>query len=245
MAKRILISVLTPTKNRASTYVPMCIESVQGQRQTDFDFEHIIVNDGSTDNTAEVLKQYAKKYPNIKIINRKVSGGPAKAYNSAFKKSKGSLIVPFDDDDIMPPASLQIRYEYMRDNPRVDWSSGYLLHIDENNKLMLDKMDQATPDIPSQKRLFATMIATNVIKNDTVTIRRQALTKAGGWDEKIHAGQDWGLWTDLLFHGCRHGLIKSYLAIYRLHKKMRSANFSQDAGWRQTNLYCKEKYNIK
>jgi glycosyltransferase involved in cell wall biosynthesis len=244
MSKKLLFSILTPTKNRAGSFLAQTIRSVQTQVCNDFNYEHILINDGSTDNTDKVIKQFQKSDSRIKYIGLKESVGPAKALNRGFKMSKGELITTLDDDDILPPTSLALRVEFMRLNPKVDWSSGFLINIDKDNRLYFDLLEQTTPFDIAKGNFFQKMLKTNWIKNNTLAIRRKALEKIQGWDENIHAGQDWALYMDLIHHKFKYALNHSYLALYRIHKKQRSGKFAKDKSWEKTREYFIQKYNL-
>ncbi|HKK53946.1 MAG TPA: glycosyltransferase family A protein [Patescibacteria group bacterium] len=90
------ISVIIPTYNRAN-FLPRAIKSVLNQ--TFKDFELIIVDDGSTDNTKEVINNYLKNDDRIKYIYQQNSGGPPKPKNTGIKIAKGEYIAFLDSDD--------------------------------------------------------------------------------------------------------------------------------------------------
>jgi glycosyltransferase involved in cell wall biosynthesis len=245
MSKKTLFSILTPTKNRAKNFLPQTIQSVQGQILGNFDYEHIIIDDGSTDSTAAVVKRFAKQDKRIKYFRLPQSQGPAKALNAGLKIAKGNLITTLDDDDLLPPSSLKMRVDFMRRNTDVDWSSGFLLNIDENNRLYDDLLEQTTPlDVPG-KNFFGRMLQNNLIKNNTLVIRKKCLDKINGWDENIQAGQDWALCMDLIFYKFKYALNPCYLALYRIHSRQRSAKFRKTKAWDETRTYFMQKYRRK
>lgn len=99
-----LVSILTPFKN-TSQYLPECIESIQ--KQTYVNWELLIIDDDSTDNSFEVVSNYAKNDSRIKLL--KNSGtGIIDALRMAFKRSKGEYITRMDSDDIMTPNKLEV-----------------------------------------------------------------------------------------------------------------------------------------
>lgn len=97
MKKNPLISVIIPTYN-FSKYIVKCIESIQAQDYTNI--EIIIINDGSTDNTQEILDHLQSKDPNLKIINKK-NEGVSIARNVGIENAKGEYIVFVDGDDYL------------------------------------------------------------------------------------------------------------------------------------------------
>ncbi|MFJ1364962.1 glycosyltransferase family 2 protein [Capnocytophaga canimorsus] len=95
-------SVIIPVYN-VEKYLPECIDSVLAQ---DFsDYEVILVNDGSTDNSGNICDEYGKKYSNIKVIHKE-NGGLSDSRNFGIKEAKGQYIWFFDADDIMEGGSL-------------------------------------------------------------------------------------------------------------------------------------------
>lgn len=102
-----LISVVIPIYN-VEKYLDSCIESVI--RQTYQNLEILLVNDGSTDQSEKICREYANKDARIKIINRK-NGGLSAARNSGIREAKGKYIFLLDSDDVIHTKTLQILYE--------------------------------------------------------------------------------------------------------------------------------------
>lgn len=104
-----LISVIVPVYN-GQDYLEKCIDSIE--RQTYKSLEVIIVNDGSTDDTAAVCVRLRETYPNVRVINREDEGVSA-ARNAGIDSAEGSFIAFVDADDRMRPKTLQVLYECM------------------------------------------------------------------------------------------------------------------------------------
>ncbi len=107
-----MISVIIPVYN-AQRYLAETLDSVLNQ--TYKDFELILVNDGSTDNSLEILREYEKKDSRVKVITDENHGAPH-ARNLGFDNSKGEYIMFFDADDIMEPRALEILSAHMSEN---------------------------------------------------------------------------------------------------------------------------------
>lgn len=101
------ISVIIPAYN-AQEYLRECLDSVLAQSFSDF--EAIVVNDGSTDDTLKIAEEYALKDPRIKILNE-VNSGVSAARNIGIKSAKGTWLTFLDSDDTITPDSLSILYE--------------------------------------------------------------------------------------------------------------------------------------
>lgn len=112
MIKSYKISVIVPVYN-VEDYIKETLNSLMNQ--TIKDFEVIMVNDGSTDNSVEIIKSYMKKYENIVLINQE-NGGPSKARNRGIAEANGEFIVFMDSDDLIPKDSLEVRYDLAKKN---------------------------------------------------------------------------------------------------------------------------------
>src|SRR5438132_1625714 len=95
LPQRPLVSVLVANYNYGA-YVGQAIESVLGQ--TYGDFEVIVCDDGSTDNSCEVIGRYVRQDPRVKLV-RKANGGMASSWNVAYRHSRGEVLCPLDSDD--------------------------------------------------------------------------------------------------------------------------------------------------
>lgn len=107
-----IISLIIPVYN-VEKYLRKAFESVQSQ--TFKDFEVIIINDGSTDNSLKIILEFCKKNKNFVLINQENSG-PAAARNTALKVSKGEYIAFMDSDDYLEPNFLECLYEAAKKN---------------------------------------------------------------------------------------------------------------------------------
>ena len=97
MKKQIKVSVLMPAYN-VEKYVGEAIESILNQTFKDFEF--IIINDGSTDNTPKIIKEYAKKDKRIKFIDNKKNKGFIASLNECLDNATGEYVAKMDSDDI-------------------------------------------------------------------------------------------------------------------------------------------------
>lgn len=105
--QKILVTVVIPAFN-AEEYLPDCIRSIAQQKAF---FEAIIIDDGSTDNTATILDEYAERDPRFKIIHT-TNGGPASARNIGIKHATGKWITFVDADDLIEPSFLSVPDNY-------------------------------------------------------------------------------------------------------------------------------------
>lgn len=108
------VSVIMPAYN-VEKYIGEAIKSILNQTFTDF--ELIIINDGSTDDTASIIKQYAKKDKRIKFVNNKDNRGFIARLNDCLDIATGEYVAKMDSDDISLPSRLEKQVEFLDNNP--------------------------------------------------------------------------------------------------------------------------------
>jgi glycosyltransferase involved in cell wall biosynthesis len=169
-----LVSVIIPTYNRAN-YVTDAIDSVLKQTYTNY--EIIVVNDGSKDNTEQVLAPYQDR---VTIINKK-NGGPSVARNVAIAASKGELIAFLDDDDRWLPHKLALQAPLFADpNVNLVHTAGHF--YDESNGW---ENTQFVGDID-----FHALLGMKIIYVQTIVTRKSVLDEIGPFDEALPAAED-------------------------------------------------------
>ncbi|MFA5856885.1 MAG: glycosyltransferase family 2 protein [Candidatus Pacearchaeota archaeon] len=128
-----IISVIMPAFN-AEKYLVEAIDSILNQTFKDFEF--IIINDGSTDKTLDIINKYISKDKRIILINNLSNQGIIKSLNLGLKISKGKYIARMDADDISIKDRLEIQYKYLEKNPNIFLLGSGAIDIDESgNKL--------------------------------------------------------------------------------------------------------------
>ena len=115
-----LVSVLTPTRNRAEL-IPEAIESAL--RQTYRPLEHVVVDDGSTDDTARIVEDYVRRHPDVvRLIHHADSQGPARRREEALALARGELVALLDDDDVWLPEKVERQVATLAERPRAGFS---------------------------------------------------------------------------------------------------------------------------
>lgn len=127
-----LVSIITPTYNCAK-FIAKTIDSVKAQ--TYKNWEMIIVDDRSQDNTREIVEEYVKDDPRIQYHLLEVNSGAAVARTTAMKLAKGSYMAFLDSDDIWTPDKLERQIQWMEENG-VAFSCTAYEQIDENDNLL-------------------------------------------------------------------------------------------------------------
>lgn len=201
------ISVIIPAYNQAR-YLPMAIQSVLAQ--TYRDFEIIVVDDGSTDDTSVVAKGFGTIVRYVRQENRGLAG----ARNTGIRLARGQFLAPLDSDDEWVPTALERLVELATLNPGAAVYHGGWRYIDEQGRelpqaphLMVVPPDQA----------YRTMVRGNYLAVGTVLMRREIVVEAGAFDESLRRVEDWNLWLRLLQGG--HAILGSSDCVlrYRLH----------------------------
>lgn len=181
------ISVIMSVFN-AERCVSRAIESIM--KQTFKNFELIIIEDGSNDNTLDILKNYAKNDKRIKLVINKTNIGLTKSLNKGIKLSKGEFIARHDVDDVSLPFRLEKQLDFMTNNPEFAFC-GSNIFIQQNQKydIKIFEIDEI------RKKL----IIKNCFTHSTIFIRKGVLNLYGFFNEKYLYGQDYELWCRLIF----------------------------------------------
>ncbi len=177
------VSVIVATYNRCEM-LKEAIDSVLAQ--TFHDWELIIVDDGSRDQTAEVVLAYAEKDKRIKFV-RQTNAGCAAARNTALSHITGAYVAFLDDDDTYLPGKLEKQAGYLDANPNV-----YLVYseaevIDKNNM-----RSGVVPKIP--KESFAELLIGFPVPPTAMLVRRECFDKVGGFCTQLRSGDDLDMW---------------------------------------------------
>lgn len=207
MSQSPTVSVVISTYNR-SNLLPQAIQSVLAQ---DFrDFELIIIDDGSTDETRQVVDRFVD--PRIRYVYQ-TNAGLAAGRNTGIRESRGKYIAFLDDDDLYQQDNLAIQTAFLKDHPEVGWCSGGFLITDMRGQV-LDKQQpwDAFPDLRVRTWLFACPTCPSAVMVDRVWIDR-----IGGFDTQHEATDDWDAWLRLAQAGCRMAWVKTVACHYRLH----------------------------
>lgn len=114
-----LLSIIIPAYN-ASDYLDDCLSSIYSDSTNQQDFEVIIVNDGSTDNTLEKIQKWSNLYSNILTLNKQLNAGVSSARNAAIDVSSGEYLTFLDADDWFDPRGIYLMIQELISHPEVD-----------------------------------------------------------------------------------------------------------------------------
>jgi len=189
--KNPFFSVLVPTYNQAG-YLGAALDSILAQ--TFSDFEIIVVNDGSTDNTEEVMKKYAELDARIRIFS-KPNRGAGSALNHGLKNASGKWISWLSSDDLYLPYHLELRHSEIRQNPEVQYIYSIPLYFSDDGHDPVDQPSlESLPPLHLQTLTFLYMCYVNGI---TMVAKKELLEAGGGFCEYLKCSQDYATWTKL------------------------------------------------
>lgn len=211
-----LITVLMPAYN-AEKYINEAIASVLNQTFTDF--ELLIINDGSTDTTKQIIESFED--PRIRLVNQ-TNQGIAAALNIGLLNAKADLIARFDADDICMPERLMVQYHFLLDHPEyiivgsdaefIDMNGNYVyarsLPAHTNNEIQELGLDKCP------------------LIHSAVLFRKAPIMRAGGYNIHAHGFEDLLLWAKVIKQGKVHNLSQKLLQV-----RLSPESISVDRKW--------------
>lgn len=214
--KKPKVSIIMSTFNRADKFLRPAIDSVI--HQTEQDWELIIVDDCSTDNTEAVCKEYTDKDKRIHYVKMKQNSGSDTApKNLGVGISRGKYIAYIDDDCEFYPYHLEVLLAKLENDPSVDLVYCDMVLEDLNNPARGLQPGIAF-DWDAQFLLNRNYIDVNEVMH-----RRDAIFKVGGFDEKLPRFVDWNLWVRMAKAGVNMQRVPIVAAKYKLHNETKSA----------------------
>lgn len=215
-----LISIIMPAYN-AAAYIKEAIDSVLAQ--TYLNWELIIIDDGSTDDTAKIVKEESLKDKRIRCYYQ-ANGKQGKARNLGISKSNGKYLAFLDSDDIWMPEKLEIQViEIQEKNVDLVFSDSYIFNNAETDLYKRMNIKGAVFYDRNSVQLF---LKGNGIPILTVLVKKEKIITAGGFSEKfdIQNVEDYHLWLKLLMSNNIFYSSDQVLAKYREHNNSATAN---------------------
>ena len=211
-----LVSIIISCYNHQD-YITQCIESIV--RQTYSNIELIVIDDGSTDKSADILEQLSKKYDFS--FERQINMGLTKTLNKAIDKARGKYIAPLGSDDYLMLDKTEKQVQYLEHHQAIAVVGGNILCIDDNGQI---KEKQRLK--PYREIDFLTVFLTpkQLPAAPTVLIRADVLQEVGGFN--IHCNlEDLDLWLRITHAGYRIAVLNDLLAYYREHRNNSYKNY--------------------
>jgi len=214
MGETTSISILLPARNAAKT-LPLAIESCLAQSLPDF--ELVLVDHGSSDNTFSLMKKYVRRDSRVRAARAPVGASFVRALNYCTREAEGDVLVRMDADDFSYADRLQCQIKYMAEHPEVA-ACGALVRI----RLRQSDMSGVDPlpgyadyekwlnELVTPEEVAAERYIDSPIANPTAMIRRESMEKYGGYED-VEWAEDYDLWLRMLQAGERIGKVDRVL----------------------------------
>jgi glycosyltransferase involved in cell wall biosynthesis len=209
------VSVIIATRNR-SYFLKETLESVLAQ--TFRDYEIIVVDDGSTDNTREVVQGYGDK---IRYFFKDLHCAAA-ARNFGVSQASGEYIAPLDDDDLWFPNKLDVQMNILENNPDLGFVSHEASVTDETAKINTHQWKKKA-DTPES---FFGLYEESYIHHSSIVFRKKFFDQVGGYDASLLTTEDYDLWLRLS-KVCKFKYFYTPLTLYRMHPQNKHKNHVQ------------------
>jgi peptidoglycan/xylan/chitin deacetylase (PgdA/CDA1 family) len=199
-----MISVIVPCYNAAST-LEIALKGLE--RQTFRDFEIIMVDDGSADNTIEVAQSWCARRPYMRLVQRPHAGVSA-TRNAGLREARGEWLLFHDADDFLSPTALSRLAKAAAQSPDHGVVVGRTARIDSSGRAwpfpLWDLSDAA-----------GTLAYGCALAIHSALVRRKCVLEVSGFDEGLTSAEDWDLWRRIAFRGQRFHQISNVVAFYR------------------------------
>ena len=199
-----LITVLMPVYNGA-TYLTVAIDSILNQTFSDFEF--LIIDDGSTDQSIDQIMSYDD--PRIQLIKNKNNRGQSETLNKGLSLARGKYIARMDQDDISMPERLKKQLDFMENNSDVDVCGSWLQLMGKYNGII---------ELETQSEEIKISLLTNQnLAHSAVMIRKSTLVKYDlNYNPTLTVGNDYDLWVRMLEY-CSFANLPEPLLKFRMH----------------------------
>ncbi|MGB7789238.1 glycosyltransferase [Methanoregula sp.] len=208
-----VVSVIIPVYN-GQRYLAETIESVIAQ--TVKNWEIIAINDGSTDNSLEILEKYTHEHPgHIRFVTVK-NGGVSRARNTGAALARGRYFAFLDQDDLWAPEKLQRQIDLLVHNKDLGITFTNETVIDEKGSVICEKV--LTFGIHQRGNVFEYLLFDNFIPVSSVIVKKELFTKVGGFDPRFSLAEDF----DFLLKVAREAAVDYVddpLLLYREHNE--------------------------
>ena len=201
-----MISIAIPVHNAAAT-VRQTLDSVLAQ--TYADYEVVLVDDGSSDGSHELLLRFAEEHPNFRVFRNADNRGAAFSRNRAVREAEGEYVAFLDADDLWTPDKLEKQAAFAAAHPEYEiWftSSGFLSPAGEK----LDSVLRVPPEVDRKA-----LLKQNVISCSSVMLRRETALEHP-FPEQGRCHEDYAAWLSVLSGGGKAGGLDEPLLLYRL-----------------------------
>lgn len=213
-----LASIIIPAYN-AKQYISETVQSVLNQTHTNW--ELIIIDDGSIDNTLEIIEAFAKTDSRIKYLT-KHNSGVSDTRNKGLSMAKGEFISFLDADDIWNKENLEEKIKFIKKND-IDVAYSNCEKIDSNSNSLNNILTGTDSPLLSDILLLR---GNYITAPSGIVLKKSVLDKIGGFDTNLSNNADQELWIRILSNNFKIKLIKNVLWKYRVHNNNMSSNIA-------------------
>lgn len=211
--ENIIVSIIVPCYKQAH-FLDESLQSVLDQTYSNW--ECIVVNDGSPDNTKEEASKWCQKDDRFKYLEKE-NGGLSSARNAGIKICKGIYILPLDADDILHEHFLSKLVPELNENKSLAIVSCY-------SKFFVNKISNVVKELKPKGNTYQYLLYVNQLVA-TSLYRKECWEAVGGYDENMKKGfEDWEFWLAIAKQGWKYKIIEEFLFYYRKAKKSMLVN---------------------
>lgn len=197
-------------------FLEEAIESVLSQSCKDY--ELIIVDGGSTDNTIEVIKKY-EKY--LAWWVSEPDNGQSNAFNKGFRHSNGKYLTWLNADDVYLPGALESVKRTIERNPQADWATGNFIRFRDEDKVIIEAQ-WGPHHLPKYLQTFDSPIC---VFGPTTFWSREVYNQVGDLDEKLHFSMDTDYWLRIIKQGFLQVRVNHDIWAFRMHNASKTAEY--------------------
>lgn len=229
-----LVSVIIPAYNAECTLQRTLESAARGAYRN---IEILVIDDGSTDSTFELARDYQRRDNRVRVY-RRPNGGLSAAINTGLKWAHGEYVARLDADDLWHPSKLTKQVTFARNNPEIAFIYTFVRYIDANDRVLSDGSPQRFPPWALARSLYESLIG----GGSSALIKHSTIDKLGGLDESFRS------WEDLLLQlkiseTNPIGFVPEYLVGYRVRLGSLSSDPEEmSRAWRSLRKVVKETF---
>lgn len=216
------VSIIMPVLN-GERYIAEAIESIC--RQTYSSYELLVIDDGSTDRTHEIVLGFAARL-DLKCIRHETNQGITPSINDGIRRASGSFITFLDHDDLWLPEFLETQLTYLREHPDVGMVHSDIRTIDGDGNILEHSAAECRRRAQPSGFVFRDLFMHSMICGNSVMIRKECFDRLGLWDEGLRWA-DYHMWLRIARH-YKIDYVRKVLTAYRQHSSQNTRSNMSD-----------------
>lgn len=233
-----LVTVFIPMYN-SETYIKETLESIINQTYTNI--EILIIDDGSTDRSVEIINEFKDK--RIRLLKNESNKGIPYTRNRGLKNAKGKYIAIMDADDISIKDRIEKQVNYLENNHNIDVVASNIQCLTNSKiKNFIYEINSVFKKGLNEKQVECSMLFSSPIANPSSMIRKETIEKLNlSYDEECFVAQDYNFWADMILRNCKLVVMKDILLKYRTGHM----NITKSSSLNKKNMRKNIIFNIK